>query len=153
LIEHDRSIESQNPLKKQGMNSTGNKNRVELRLPKKGLWVCESMANFFYKNGYIPKPTLAEVARLAITILANKYMNQEDAITQELKVIIPVINYNKLELELTEMRAQLAAEKKINSQHEKKIESQRIEIETHTKNLDTVRNTLRKERQEKIEPD
>jgi len=51
------------------------------------------------------------------------------------------------------MRAQLAAEKKINSQHEKKIESQRIEIETHTKNLDTVRNTLRKERQEKIEPD
>jgi septal ring factor EnvC (AmiA/AmiB activator) len=109
------------------------------------------MANFLYKNEYIPKPTLTEVARLSITILTNDYMNREDVITQKLKRFMPVINYDKLELELAETKAQLAAERKINSQHEKKIESQRMEIETHTKDLDSVCNTLRKERQEKEE--
>jgi hypothetical protein len=91
------------------------------------------MANFFYKNGYIPKPTINEVARLSMTILANDYMNQEDAISQKLNRIMPVINYNKLELELAETKAQLADERKKNSQHEKKIEGQRMEIESHTK--------------------
>ena len=125
-----------------------NGNRVEFRLSKHGFWRYESMATFFWKKGYISKPTISEAARFCFNIIATDYMEHGEVITQKLKGITPGRDYSRLEQELANTNFALAAEKKISLDFEKTIHNQTKAIETQSNALEQVCNILKKERQE-----
>ena len=136
----------QNEGRKQAKFNNGN--RVEFRLSRNGSWIYESMATFFWNKGYISKPTVGEAARFCFHVIATDFIDHGEAITQKLKGITPVRDYNKLELELDSTKAELAAVKKLNLDNEKVIKTQTKAIDTQSNALEYVCNTLKKEQQE-----
>jgi hypothetical protein len=127
--------------KQGGRANTNNSNRVELRLPKKGWWVYDSMKNYFWKEGYITKPTINELARLCINIVANDYMMYGQEIAHQHKEIIPIRDNDKLEQELNHTKSALGDEKEISSAFKDKIE-----IQSNT--INHISSVLKEEREE-----
>jgi hypothetical protein len=110
--------------KPEGRSNNGNSNRVELRLPKKGRWVYDSMTDYFWKEGYITKPSINELARMCLNIVANDYMMYGKEIAHQHKEIITIRDNDRLEQELNDRKSALADEKKISSAFKDKIEIQ-----------------------------
>jgi len=85
-----------------------NKNRAEFRFPDQETWIYEAMAKHFCKLGYIKRPTVSEVAKLSLLLVAMDFMKEDEERSLKLKGITPIRYYEKLTKELEDTKTQLA---------------------------------------------